>query len=311
MEYFCDEEHIIQGTTASENLSTRTAINTVVTKHRFRFFSQTDFLLDYSPPYYSCNVHASSPAALQSIIKQLEADIAAKKKEIAEAIQKRKEEHDEYAKTVDEYEEGISSSHLAYDVLLKAQNSQQTVSNRQGLLALSSLSTHQQQQMFAKVKNAIRLLPLHESKIAPAAVEQLTEFLENAVSSKQIASSETESSQDKAFLQFSGASEQILGILKDMRGEFIAKLQGLQEQEQTNAANHHQYAERARALVRAMVETKQTRTNALQKAKAKKEADVNERAEQQDELAANKKLLEETVKASRELAKSWAETSNT
>lgn len=247
-------------------------------------------------------------SALKSIVAQLEQDIAAKKKEIEEAIAKRKEEHDEYAKTAEEYNDAISSSHLAYDVLLKAQGAAQTVSNRQGLLQQGS-SFSNKRELFGKVNKAVRLLSTLSTVVSPDKVETLQEFLDNATSSEITASTVDKPSQDKAFLQFSGASEQILGILKDMRGEFIAKLQGLQEDEQMNAKNHFEYAERARALVQSMTETKQGRINALNKAKAKKEADSVERSEETDALAANKQLLAETVKASRELAKSWAETS--
>ncbi|CAD7959707.1 unnamed protein product [Amoebophrya sp. A120] len=237
-------------------------------------------------------------AVYKGKIKMEENKIAEKKKAIEDAIAQRTEEHGEYADTVNEFEAAISSANMAYNVLSEAQSGARTTTAKAADYSLLSKASSSKD-LFQNLKKAIALLPVGSRKLTPSRVEALSEFVDEKINTGD----------KKALLQFGPGSAKILGILKDMRGEYTAKLQGLQEAEQKAATAHVHFVEKTNKMIDALIKSKEAHEAKLSETEAAEEKHRNEKAAAQDALKENQVLLKDTTEAFRELSRLWADTS--
>jgi chromosome segregation ATPase len=105
----------------------------------------------------------------------------------------------------------------------------------------------------------------------------------------------------------SSEGQGLLGILKQMRGQEIAELQGRQEIEQATAAKFAVYVQQTNTKI----EFLQNEQAKLEEQLASRKSSLSENTERQSaartELAETEKLLEETIAASKALAKAHAD----
>ncbi|CAD7939782.1 unnamed protein product [Amoebophrya sp. A25] len=237
-------------------------------------------------------------AVYKGKIKTEEEKIAEKKQAIEDAIAQRKEEHTEYADTVNEFEAAIASANMAYNVLSEQQSGSRKVAEKSESYSL--LSQQNDQKVFRKLKSAIALLPVNSHRLTPNRVEELSEFVDQLTGSTK---------KPLALAQFGPGSAKIMGILKDMRGEYVAKLQGLQESEQKASLAHVQFVEKTNKMIDALTKSKEDHEAKLSETEAKEEKHRNQKAAAQDSLKENQALLKDTTEAFRALARVWADTS--
>lgn len=238
-------------------------------------------------------------ATLETTITELQDDIDRKQKELKAAIAAREEEHLSYADQVSELEASISSANSAYQVLLAAQENQLTETRGSLLQAAGKKS---EVEIFQQVKKSIMLLST--SKISQADLENLSEKMDDMIRKAQKGQPV-----EKAFLQFGPGSSRILGILKDMRGQFIATLQSAQEAEQEAATAHAAYVASTRQMIKNLENTKAQRQDQLAATKAEEAQNRSLKADEESALKNAEELLLKTVDDSKALAKAWGETS--
>jgi len=237
-------------------------------------------------------------ATLETTIKELKDDIARKEKELKAAIAQREEEHLSYADQVGELEASIASANSAFQVLLAAQENQLT-ETRGSLLAVDSSEKKNMVKAFEQVKHSITLLST--SKISQTDLENLSEKMDELIRKSQKG--------EKAFLQFGPGSSRILGILKDMRGQFIATLQSAQETEQEAATSHAAYVASTRQMIKNLQNTAAQRQDQLAATKAEEAQNRSLKADEESALDIAEELLLKTVDDSKALARAWGETS--
>jgi len=238
-------------------------------------------------------------ATLETTVKELQDDIEKKQKELKQAIAAREEEHLAYADQVSELEASISSANSAYQVLLAAQENQLTETRGSLLQAAGKKS---EAEIFKAVKHSITLLST--SKISQSDLENLAEKMDD-----MIRKSQKGEAVEKSFLQFGPGSARILGILKDMRGQFIATLQSAQETEQEAATAHAAYVASTRQMIKNLENTKAQREDQLAATKAEEAQNRSLKADEESALDQAEELLLKTVDDSKALAKAWGETS--
>lgn len=253
----------------------------------------------------------------QADIGALKARIASAKKklatlndELAEAQDNREKEHNDYAGVVATLNQDIGLLHDAYTVLDEFMH--------KSLAQTSSSSSSQNKNhkaIWATVRESLQTLPLGgKSGISAADAAKLQAFLDtdvDASTGKISFDSSSKSSLLQASAPMSTEGQGILGILKQMRGQEVAELQGRQEMEQATAAKHAVYVEQTNTKI----ELLQNEQAKLEEQLASREAMLSENTQMQEaartELAETEKLLEETIAASKALAKAHAELTQT
>lgn len=250
------------------------------------------------------NKNSADVSAMTATVQQDEFDIAAKNKEIFEAINNRKKEHEAYATEVTELNESIRSAQLAYAVLTKAQTDSQKITSSFGSDAL--LQSNNEKGLWNTLKTNLEKLPLNGKLMTVDKIEKLNEFLDERMSTVK---SSADGGSATALVQFGPASQQVLGILKDMRGQYVAKLQGAQQAEQESAAAHISFVQRARALVKAMVDSMEARKAERDAEVAVKEQNMQGRDAKKTEQKEMDMLMRETKAALADLAKEWGDAS--
>lgn len=241
-------------------------------------------------------------STLKTTVAELEDDIVKKEKELKAAIAQRQEEHNEYADQVADFEASIKSANNAYNVLLDAQSNALT-ETRGSLLAIESGPGKDKVNVFQGVKDSLRLLTT-SSGLSSADIEEVSEKMDELLRKTTHAGSAK-----KALLQFGPGSARILGILKDMRGQFIANLQSAQEAEQEAATSHAAYVASTRQMIKNLKTTKEQREDQLAATKAAEAENRSLKADEEAALKSAEELLLKTVADSKALAKAWAETS--
>merc|ERR1719183_964007 len=120
------------------------------------------------------------------------------------------------------------------------------------------------------IKSSLQKLPLNGKVMSVDKVEKLTEFLDSAMSKQ---------TKGEALVQtsFGPASQQILGILNDMRGEYLGKLQAAQITEKDASVAHANYVKRARKLIENLKADKADREAGLADEKAAMEQNTADR----------------------------------
>lgn len=250
----------------------------------------------------------------QADIGSLKARIASTKKklvalaeELAESQDNREKEHTDYASVAATLNQDIGLLHDAYTVL------DQFMHKSLAQTGSSSSRAFDSKAIWSTVRDSLEVLPLGGKGLSVADAAKMQAFLDTEIDSST-GKIITDGSGSKASLlqaPMSAESQGILGILKQMRGQSIAELQGRQEAEQDAAKKHARY-----------VEQTNTKTELLQSEQAKLEEQIatrkallSENIEFQEaartELAETEKLLSETIAASKELAKIHSELTET
>jgi len=251
----------------------------------------------------------------QADIGALKARIASAKKklatlddELAEAQDNREKEHTEYAGVVATLNQDIGLLHDAYTVLDEFMH--------KSLAQTSSSSSSQNRNhklIWSTVRESLNTLPMGGKGLSVADVAKMQAFLDTDIdaSTGKISMESSKASLIQASAPMSTEGQGILGILKQMRGQEVAELQGRQEIEQATAAKHAVYVEQTNTKI----ELLQNEQAKLEEQLASREAMLSENTQMQEaartELAETEKLLEETIAASRALAKSHAELTQT
>lgn len=261
--------------------------------------------------------------ALTKAIEQNQADIGALKarvasaqkkqatlqEELAEAQDNREKEHTEYAGVVATLNQDIGLLHDAFTVLDDFLNK-----GFAQVASSSSAAVHKKDQkaIWSTVRDTLQTLPLgRKGGLSAADVAKMEGFLDTDVdmSTGKIVMGAGAGKASLLQAPMSSEGQGILGILKQMRGQSIAELQGRQEIEQATAAKFAVYVEQTNTKL----EFLQNEEAKLEEQLAARKAMLSENTERQGaartELSETEKLLEETVAASKALAKAHAELS--
>jgi len=260
--------------------------------------------------------------ALTKAIEQNQADIGALKarvasaqkkqatlqEELADAQDNREKEHTEYAGVVATLNQDIGLLHDAFTVLDDFLNK-----GFAQVASSSSAAVHKKDQkaIWSTVRDTLQTLPLGgKGGLTAADAAKMEGFLDTDVdmsTGKIVLGASVKASLLQAPMSSEGQG--ILGILKQMRGQSIAELQGRQEIEQATAAKFAVYVEQTNTKM----EFLQNEEAKLEEQLAARKAMLSENTERQGaartELSETEKLLEETVAASKALAKAHAELS--
>lgn len=242
--------------------------------------------------------------ALTARVASTKKKIAGLEDELAEAQDNREKEHTDYAAVVATLNQDIGLLHDAYTVLDNFMNKEfiQTQSQKYDTKAI-----------WQTVRESLKVLPLGQKNgITAADAAKMQGFLDTEIDASTGKILLAESSK-ASLLQapMSSESQGILGIIKQMRGQSVAELQGRQEIEQATAAKHARYVEQTNTKI----ELLQNEQAKLEEQLASRKAMLSENVELQEaartELAETEKLLEETIAASKALAKTHAELTQT
>jgi len=245
--------------------------------------------------------------ALEARIESAKKKLAALEEELADAQENREKEHNEYASVVATLNQDIGLLHDAFTVL-------DTFLHKSLAQTSASMQKMDHKAIWSSVRQSLAVLPLNQKKgITVADAAKMQDFLDTEIDATTGRITVGDSQKKAALLQapMSSEGQGILGILKQMRGQTVAELQGRQELEQDAAAKHARYVEQTNTKI----ELLQNEQAKLEEQLANRQSSLSENIEMQEaartELAETEKLLEETLAASKELAKVHAELTQT
>lgn len=246
--------------------------------------------------------------ALKARIESAKKKLAKLEDELAEAQDNREREHTEYAAAVAVVNQDIGLLHDAYTVLDEFMHKSLAQTGSSSGRSLNNNA------IWTTVRESLKVLPLGvKGGLTAGDAAKMQAFLDTEIdaSTGSIIADSSDSSKSLLQAPMSSESQGILGILKQMRGQSVAELQGRQEMEQDAAAKHARYVEQTNTKI----ELLQNEQAKLEEQLASRQAMLSENIVMQEaartELAETEKLLSETIAASKELAKVHSELSET
>lgn len=228
--------------------------------------------------------------------------------ELAEAQDNREKEHTEYAGAVAILNQDIGLLHDAYTVL------DEFMHKSLAQTGSSSGRSINKKAVWDTVRESLNVLPLGvKGGLTGADAAKMQAFLDTEIDASSGSIIAESSDSGKSLLQapMSSESQGILGILKQMRGQSVAELQGRQELEQDAAAKHARYVEQTNTKIELLQNEQAKLEEQLANRKAKLSENTARLEAARTELAETEKLLAETIEASKELAKIHSELAET